>query len=514
MVLRVEPHVWGGTFVNTIKLSLITALLGIGSQAIGSSIQAERATGPETIENRDGVRIFDPFTGTQHGWAYSPIPPIPCSGCPNGYVQPGNQALNGAYGQLFDSDMANDDMRDFWGQVGNAGRMDLRKMSSAGANIIKLYDYNWARGNCTASCSFQCPQAGDGHLKFLDACHQLGIKVVIPISNYNLTDGWGQCQDAVNKIVASVRDTSDSIHPAVHSFAVGNEIDLNQDGVPPTTLMPRAVQAIKWLHAAAPNHRLTSVFSAAYLPDSAGVPPFNVAPWIWIRENLPANIYQANYYNSLNVFKPGFAMQATLESFDTPHYNVPLLITEYGSSSTDQYSQPECPSSNPADRVACMVERTYEQCRAVDDYIHSKQGVSNTNIKGYCVFTWEDKEFKGGSERGFGTFSHGAYLYNNMTGSYCGGLPQAPWGHIDPQQIPVYALTDKANHHGTLLSQITSIWGGAGLRGDANGDGTLDQADVLTLLDAIGSGQGDANFDGVVDVNDLLFVIQFYGMHY
>ena len=70
----------------------------------------------------------------------------------------------------FDSDFFNSDFTAIWGDDGQAGaRKDLATFAGARLNMLHIYNWNAQR---------------TGHTAFLDAAQQLGIKVMIPISNF------------------------------------------------------------------------------------------------------------------------------------------------------------------------------------------------------------------------------------------------------------------------------------------------------------------------------------------
>ncbi len=69
---------------------------------------------------------------------------------------------------------------------------------------------------------------------------------------------------------------------------------------------------------------------------------------------------------------------------------------------------------------------------------------------------------------------------------------------------------------GTLRYDLIEVLGteiGSGIEGDLNGDGCVDDADLLIVLFNFGNagGQGDANNDGIVDDADLLIVLFNFG---
>ena len=75
-----------------------------------------------------------------------------------------------------DTDFANDDFVALWNQDNTGvGRHDLKTLQDMGVNTIKMY--NW---------SVPAPKGYwmRNHRNFLAMCQQLGIKVIVPISNF------------------------------------------------------------------------------------------------------------------------------------------------------------------------------------------------------------------------------------------------------------------------------------------------------------------------------------------
>jgi len=70
-----------------------------------------------------------------------------------------------------------------------------------------------------------------------------------------------------------------------------------------------------------------------------------------------------------------------------------------------------------------------------------------------------------------------------------------------------------------LLGQVTPPEGidlGQLIRADVNGDGCVDDADLLEVLLQFGAsgGSADVNGDGIVDDSDLLAILLFFGICY
>lgn len=308
------------------------------------------------------------------------------------------QFNNNPTGAFFDSDMTAANFQAIWGQQGSCGRNDLQTMADAGISLIRLYDYNYQRG------STQWTTAGDGHIPFLDKAQSLGIKVIIPVSNYNFMtqDGdnrpWDNIQHTVTQIVNSTKKNG-VIHPAVHSFSVGNELDLPKYGMNDTTLIPRALQVAGMLHNLAPDHYITIPVSTA---DEKKY-------YNWFRSELPPDLYQNRFYNSVQTFKLQDDLRDNiLRAYDSLRPGVPLVITElgtYGYGRTPDYK----------------VESVLGQAGVVRGYMDDNP---DTLVKGFAIFEWQNANWKRGgspndnSESTFGINAYGGTLCSSNTGRF------------------------------------------------------------------------------------------------
>jgi hypothetical protein len=167
---------------------------------------------------------------------------------------PGWSANQGT--QTGDSDFANDAFQSLWsGQytpapnndpsrpVDNSPnyRHDLQTIKNLGFNLVRLYNWGMARGTSSSS------DIGLDHLNFLNSAQNLGLQVVVPISDYFVGDdqySWNRkapdlnysfssAPDAIQKdftqFVNSITDPgTGKIHQAVHSISIGNEGDLGE----------------------------------------------------------------------------------------------------------------------------------------------------------------------------------------------------------------------------------------------------------------------------------------------
>jgi len=122
---------------------------------------------------------------------------------------------------FYGSDIASYNLRPLWGDsftpVGGPdagktfnGRNDIAKLAQLGVNLIRLYDWD----------------ARNDHIPFLDYCHQFKIKVLVPVSNYNL-GAYGPAPDMNDSITGLINSFSRhyDYHPAIYGVVIGNELD-------------------------------------------------------------------------------------------------------------------------------------------------------------------------------------------------------------------------------------------------------------------------------------------------
>jgi len=177
--------------------------------------------------------------------------------------------------QTEDSDFANDAFASLWGKQyqdapsgdpskphdnGTNYRDDLGTIHKDGFNLIRLYDWNMARGTTATS------NTGLDHINFLNYAKELGIKVVVPVSNFFLSnsgDAWNsttpnasytfdsapdKIQRSFKQFIASITDPSTGkIHESV-MISVANEPDYLAGPIadPPVTNASQALSRINW----------------------------------------------------------------------------------------------------------------------------------------------------------------------------------------------------------------------------------------------------------------------------
>ncbi|MFA7669588.1 MAG: hypothetical protein WCX93_09595 [Burkholderiaceae bacterium] len=303
-------------------------------------------------------------------------------------------------GPFFDSDLTAANFQAIWGEKDGCGRNDLQAMADAGINLIRLYDYNYQRG------SSQWTTAGDGHIPFLDKAQSLGIKVIIPISNYNFMrqDGDNRPWDNINHTVTQIINSTKKngvIHPAVHSFSVGNELDLPKYGMTAATLIPDAIRVANLVHSLAPDHYITIPISNADEKKFYAI----------FRQDVPPDLYQNRYYNAIQTFKlknGNDLHDNILQAYDNLNPGVPLMITELG---TYSYTR----------TLEYKIDAVIGQASAVRNYMDTNP---DTLVKGFAIFEWQNANWKRGgtpndnSESTFGINAYNGVLCQSRTGAF------------------------------------------------------------------------------------------------
>lgn len=131
--------------------------------------------------------------------------------------------------KYYDSDFANDDFKGLWSSQNpngtGVGRADLESMAmNLNVNLIRLYDWS--------------PPPFRHHLNFLNEANNRGIKVAVPISNFNLQcirgdqscvfNGVPGITFAKNNIKAILGELINNGKPnsAIAMWTIGNEFDI------------------------------------------------------------------------------------------------------------------------------------------------------------------------------------------------------------------------------------------------------------------------------------------------
>jgi hypothetical protein len=213
------------------------------------------------------------YTGkTFRGVDYNPTWP--------GWTQgPGQNDVNQRL-QTFDSDMFNDAFASLWGKGlqtppsgdstfsvpvnNNVYRDDLGTIAKDGFNLVRLYNWDVARG--TPSGTDQ--NKGLDHVNFLNYAKSLGLTVVVPVSDFFLNNdqfSWnGQSpnssysfasapsaiRDDFKQFIASITDPSTGKIFSNVQISVGNEGDIGEGGISSTGTNPSdfLARTIWWIH--------------------------------------------------------------------------------------------------------------------------------------------------------------------------------------------------------------------------------------------------------------------------
>lgn len=437
----------------------------------------------------------------------------------------------GGPGQLSDSDFFDDAFQGLWNtgsQGSNQYRNDLATMGNANFNLVRLYNWGPTRGwgaPATAWPSqWQIPtktpppppfERGNGHINALDYALQNGMQVIVPVSNYFLSDdkfAWnGNEPDSdfsftsaplvlqqdliyfLSSICHTDSNGSVTMHPAVASISVGNEIDINNfigqgtsGAVGPTARLKRVMWwfvnlAAQMTAMGVGPVGLTSPISNAD-QGHPGTNPFSY--WfgafvngVTATTNLPQGTKQgtttettfseavsgvssftavsALYYNSVNIYQSGAGLTATLTQYDnwssTPNQNntnwpgqqftCPLLLTEIG------WSRPD---DKPDSQETQYDLYTKEMVGTIQTYL---AGNSSSYLAGYCLYEFNDEAWLGAAQDGFGIF-----MQPSTNESLNTGTTAVSYGSFPPVGYPVYTLQSVANKAGTtLISELTTL---------------------------------------------------------
>lgn len=126
---------------------------------------------------------------------------------------------------FYGSDIASYNMKPLWGPTFSPadgpdsnktfkGRNDIAQLAGIGVNLIRLYDWD--------------PR--NDHIPFLDHCNNFGIRVLVPVSNYNFGIYGNKpppMKESITNLIKSFSNREGkNYHPAIYGIAFGNELDL------------------------------------------------------------------------------------------------------------------------------------------------------------------------------------------------------------------------------------------------------------------------------------------------
>ncbi|WP_310620332.1 hypothetical protein [Flexibacterium corallicola] len=428
--------------------------------------------------------------------------------------------------QTNDSDFANDAFQSLWGdqfQLAPDGsksnpynngahyRGDLRTLGKNRFNVVRLYNWNGARG-ATPKNKFY----GRAHLNFLDYAEKQGLKVIIPVSDYFLSDSeyaWnhatlpdysfesapGSIQVCFRQIVNSIIDPkTGNVHKAVHSISVGNEGDIGEGLMsPPTSAANFLARTIWWIYNLRnsswsqniknTNTPISATFSNADQGGNGKTSWFGcVVNGVSTKTPLPNGCalhsalggyfdvqvkglatvdpeYMDYYYNSINVSQIGTSkpfkcsLSETLNAYDNwqsgwpfEQFEVPLLFMEVFTANRYDFNPPNL-----------QVEAALTQIAILESYLKKHDaGTSNstTFFMGYNYFEFND-EYNGDTlNKAMGLFQYeGSPEATVHTGTT--SYPYGPFSELSNMPYPYYNLTATKGPDGaSLIAQMRALF--------------------------------------------------------
>ena len=276
-------------------------------------------------------------------------------------------------------------------------RNDLKTIKDMGINLIRLYD--WDNRN--------------DHSQFLNYCQSLGIKVVVPISNYlpKHPEYWKE-QVPLYLTKKNFGNSSETDwHPAIAGIIIGNEL-YGETDFDPATLYKNAIGLVAQLltksdakgYSQGVPVGIPLIFTprgAPFAANGADMPCWNLFNQLLTDSRvaqyksqimLCPNTYNDEEYLFENAEGTGRGwVQQTYEKFQRP-----ILFTEIGKSRQNSDYTP-----------------TYVQNQLKASVTYQQN--NPTQLLGACHFQFSDKVWKqtsddSDSEGAFGAFHHGAVL--------------------------------------------------------------------------------------------------------
>jgi hypothetical protein len=443
------------------------------------------------------------YSPTWPGWAATPS------------TQTGDSDFfNDAFGSLWNTEYVAPPTGDPSSPVNNSNyRGDLTTISGIGFNLVRLYNWDMARGTTASS------NTGLDHINFLNAAESLGLKVVVPISDYFLSDGqyyWNgvtpdsaysfgsapsSIQQDFTQLVNSIIDpATGNIHAAVHSISIGNEGDIGQGltGTTTTTASNFLARTLWWIvnlhqqingpgigpngnpviNCTSPVIMLSATFSDA---DQGG--SGSAKGWFYCLINgvssgqatpngcalgatfidavtglASADVtYTSYYYNSVNISQVDVAnnsnsLQATLQAYDSGNTTWPGGPMGVPLLFMEVFAPNRASSPAPYDQATAAVN----QVKTIEAYLQANDGgqpSSTTWLMGYNYFEFNDEP---AADKEVGLCGYGS-----------GSPPQAQtgitslfYGSFPTVSFPVSTFVDNPgpNDNGTLAAAISACW--------------------------------------------------------
>ncbi len=300
---------------------------------------------------------------------------------------------------FYGSDIATANLKALWGKGFSPidgkdkdkiffGRDDIKTLNKMGVNLIRLYDWD--------------PR--NDHLPFLDYCNFYGIKVLVPVSNYNLG-----CYGEPINMDKSIKSLIDSFsnkdktdyHPAIYGITIGNETDLSSN-------MPRNYHISythKWLEIEDSYYSKYRCIPIGH-PVSFNKPSDNL-PCFDFLDNLICGLKslpQYRFFLCPQTFNDATYLYDNAERLHRgwvdlayERYGLPILFTEIGCSSLDR--------DDYNDVIAKQLERSWEY-----------QKNNPEKLLGTCFFQFCNKSWLTGTTEGsFGVFRNGSATEYKIT---------------------------------------------------------------------------------------------------
>lgn len=318
-----------------------------------------------------------------------------------------------------DTDFANDDFAALWNVDGNnVGRKDLATIQGLGCNTIKMY--NWS-----------VPQPNGywmrNHQNFLAMAQQLGLSVIVPISNFftgtaynNRTSNGnpgGPSSDSslqtwIQDIVAEVY-TGGNPGPAI-IWAIGNEFDNSNNGAYGYCEAQDIATIASYIIDAETNLGISASDVLAFTsPVTTALTPINssiscTAPYNTLMggcainalieaftKAIGASATTERFIASVNSYQIGQQLVDYFNQFPTILPNVPMFYGELG------FSEATAGAATQAQNIYSQFSTTIPQATA------------GSFFYGACCFEFSDELWKGAAGSTETTF--GIYTFDGST---------------------------------------------------------------------------------------------------
>jgi hypothetical protein len=295
----------------------------------------------------------------------------------------------------FGSDIAYDPMAPLWGNnyqsskgsaCGGTGssscRNDLQTLHGMGVDLIRLYD--WEPRNY--------------HLNFLDYCNTLGLKVLVPVSNYFVkpSEGLPKRDSLIPALLKSFSNKEHSdYHSAVAGIIIGNEPEINNFDVQncidfTKTWVDIEQSQFSGYREVQIGHPVDFGLYGGQYPCWGFWDPLLAALNQVTTRNLSQRLFLApqTYNTRAYLFENAESSGKGYVDLTYEQYQKPILFTEIGHDRT----KPDYQSVVDGQLAGCLA------------YDKQQPG----RLMGMCFFQFADKVWiQGTSEGSFGAFSHG-----------------------------------------------------------------------------------------------------------